>query len=119
MSENKAHSYSEKYRLKKSKEFQFERPYLRNEYRTLLCLKKKNNLTTKRSRLGIKVSSRFFNSVLRNQIKRFCREEFRKSIVKDFGLDMIIVVNRNLNEFNNEKKKLLKKDIESDISWIK
>ncbi len=72
----------------------FKKSLLRIYYKT-------NDLTN--SRLGISVSTRVANSVLRNRFKRILREEFRISNLRNKNLDILCVVQTFRKDTDIEK----------------
>ena len=73
---------------------------------------KKNNLTY--PRLGVVVSKKNGNAVVRNRIKRLFREFFRKNekIIKNKQVDIVIISKKQLGEKAFEIKYY---DIEKDL----
>lgn len=62
---------------------------------------KKNDLEF--SRVGISVSSKTANSVVRNRFKRIIREHFRNSSFKATGIDFLCVVQRFSKDADQKK----------------
>lgn len=88
-------TYPGSHRLKNPKDFN----YLRNNPKRIvtpyfMIYFKSNRLNQNHSRLGISVSKKSGNAVARNKFKRFFRESFRQSSIKDKGLDLLIVVSK-------------------------
>ena len=84
--------YSFKYMLKKSK-------YISKEYITVYYLKDKNK--TEENFLGICVSKKHGNSVVRNKLKRWVREAYKElepAIKK--GYKIIVLYKKNINTEN-------------------
>ncbi len=79
----------------------------------LLCYFKKNNLNT--SRLGIAVSKKYGNAVMRNQFKRHIRENFRKSEFKD-TYDFLVIPNLRKIKSNNISYAKVVQDIPFSLS---
>lgn len=50
----------------------------------------------KKTRIGLSVSKKLGNAVLRNRVKRILRESFRMSSYKYLGIDILIVVSPKL-----------------------
>ena len=71
---------------------------------SLIVYFKKNSLG--HSRLGISVSKKIGNSPTRNRFKRILRELYRKSAIRNFEFDILLVVSftRSLVDESQEKK---------------
>lgn len=95
-------TYSKKYRLTTSNDFQ----NLKSGSRFLVsglvvCYFKKRSDQKSNSRLGIAASKKFGNAVARNKFKRKSREAFRRSEFKESGFD--ILVSPNLKHIKSSK----------------
>lgn len=81
--------YSFKYMLKKSK-------YISKEYITVYYLREKSN--TGENFLGICVSKKHGNSVVRNRLKRWVREAYKELEYKiNKGYKIIVLYKKNIN----------------------
>ncbi len=83
--------FSPKFRLKTKTDFEVF--FLNSKSRTLgsvkiFYAKSKHDVP----RLGISISSKYFNSVQRNSLKRLIREFFRKSKDQFFMMDVVVTV---------------------------
>ena len=92
-----------RYRLRKNLEF--EKVYIsKNNYwnRNLVLYKRKNNLEY--SRIGISVSKKIGNAVIRNKVKRRIREISRLHLhrIKD-GYDLIFIPKKNVVDISYEE----------------
>lgn len=69
------------------------------------------------NRLGISVSKKVGNSVVRHRLARLIREVFRLHGDKfNSGLDIVVVVRESANPRNNTEKEILKlKDVERSL----
>ena len=86
-------SFPKSSRLLKSDDFLYlkEKPNkLSSKFFIAYYKNQKNNLKT--SRIGISVSKKVGNAVVRNKIKRQIRENFRQSDIRFKGLDILTVV---------------------------
>lgn len=98
---------------KLTKKSEFDLLYATGSKRTvgpLLIHKNKNDLEY--SRLGLSISKRVGNAVMRNRIKRLCREAFRQS--KDDlpnGLDVLITIRPHSTLKLSEYKELILKGV--------
>lgn len=54
----------------------------------------------KHSRLGVSVSKKSGNAVIRNGLKRSVREWFRSSSLKEKNLDLLVVFNKKTSPHN-------------------
>ena len=84
--------FSSKFRLKTKNDFEVF--FLNSKSRTLGSVKifyAKSKLADV-SRIGISISSKYFNSVQRNSLKRLIREFFRKSKDKFIMMDVVVTV---------------------------
>ena len=83
--------------LKKNRQFQFVYKYGRSKANKYLVMYVKENGTGK-NRIGISVSKKVGNSVVRHRITRLIRESYRlHENVFNSGLDMVIVARVNAN----------------------
>lgn len=90
-------SFSKESRLLKPIDFSYLRrgaryantPFLRFYY-------KKSRLDLDEARLGISVSKKVGNAVVRNKVKRFLRESFRESSLRGIPYDILIVASPRL-----------------------
>ena len=99
--------YSKQFRLLSASDFANLKTDSRIFKKSLLRIYyKENNLDF--SRIGISVSTKVGNSVLRHRLKRLLVEEFRKSNFKYSGLDFLCVV-------QTFKKDSLLSDVEKSI----
>lgn len=103
-------NYSKNFRLLSASDFSnlkvdskiFKKPNLRVYF-------VKNSLSN--SRMGISVSKKVGNAILRNRYKRICRELFRISPMKNLCFDFLFVVqsysktNKNKEDLENDLKR--------------
>ncbi len=65
-----------------------------------------------KTRLGISVSKKVGNAVIRNKTKRLLRETFRKSEYTNLGIDILVIVSpflyQKIKDENESKSKLIK-----------
>ncbi len=101
-------SFSKKLRLLSASDFSRlkEKSESFKSYTVSIYYRSNSDIHLANSRLGISVSTKVGNAVLRNRFKRLIREKFRNSNIKLKNLDMLIVVyrpfklkNLSLNEF--------------------
>lgn len=87
--------FSPKFRLKTKKDFEVF--FLSSKSKTLGSVKifYAKCKVVETSRIGISVSSRYFNSVKRNSLKRLVREFFRNSKNQFFMMDVVVTVRYN------------------------
>ena len=109
MADNK---YSKNFRLLSASDFShlkvdskiFKKPNLRVYFA-------KNSLNN--SRIGISVSKRVGNAILRNRYKRICRELFRLSPMKQLNYDFLFVIQ---SYSKNEKTSIqLENDLKKSV----
>jgi ribonuclease P protein component len=113
--------FLKKYRILLAKDFE----NLRNEplifkRHTFKIFYKKTEHTN--GRVGISVSSKIANSVMRNRFKRIIRETFRNSILKHQSYDYLVVVNFHFTLKDRpliEKSEVLKRDLQIFINQFK
>ena len=112
-----AETFPKSNRLLKWKNFHFNGEVCRKK---VLKASYKNNLLGS-SRLGIVVSKRISKSaVVRNKIKRILRESFRKSVLRDNKLDLVLIVTGPYDASSNSFYEQLKNtflNIEKEILW--
>ena len=77
----------------------------------------KKSLSPNGSRLGISLSSKYFNSVERNSLKRVIREFFRKNIVLFVQIDLVVAVRYSKIDTKCSWKTFLSK-VRSDLKKI-
>jgi len=102
--------YSFKYMLKKSK-------YISKEYITIYYLKEKNN--NEENFLGICVSKKHGNSVVRNRLKRWAREAYKElesGLSK--GYKIIVLYKKNI-EANDINFHVVKEELHSCLKEAK
>jgi len=86
-------TFSKNYRLLSKEDFdnaKLKSSLYKSKY--FLLFHNVNNLNN--SRLGLKISKKAGNAVVRNFYKRHIRESFRKSIIKDKNKDIVVVFNQ-------------------------
>ena len=94
-----------RYRLRNNREF--KKVYNNgNNYwnRNLILYKKKNDL--EETRLGITITKKFGNAVVRNRVRRRLNEIYRLNLyrIKD-GYDLVIIPKKNVIDLPYEKLK--------------
>ena len=91
-------SFEKKYRLLTKKDFASlksgSRP-TKSKSKFLLSYSKVNPVLT-HSRLGLAISKKSGNAVIRNIVKRTVREQFRISKVKNYSIDVLFIATPNL-----------------------
>lgn len=97
---------SKDYKLLNSHDF----GYLRDGSKQFKCpwfkvYFKKSKLNLDQSRMGISVSKKVGNAVLRNRVKRLLREFFRLNIqLKTKGFDFLVVISPSLFKSREQEK---------------
>ncbi len=77
----------------------------------------KNNLPD--NRLGISVSKKVGNSVVRHRLARLVRETMRlRGEMFNSGLDIVVVIRSSANPRSNTKQRLKQKDIERSVLFL-
>ena len=73
------------------------------------------------TRIGLAVSKKTGNAVVRNKIKRILREEFRTSQFRDLGVDVLLVVRRPFQKREGKKplKNISSKDFQAFLFSLK
>lgn len=94
-----------KYRLRNNREFKTVYNKGKNFWnRNLILYKKKNDL--KETRLGITITKKFGNAVIRNRVRRRINEIYRLNLyrIKD-GYDLVIIPKKNVIDISHEELK--------------
>jgi ribonuclease P protein component len=111
-------SYGKNHRLLSANDFSFLQSgsrQVRNKW--LKAYYKESQLQNSKTysgetRLGISVSKKVGNAVVRNRTKRLLREAFRVSGNKDLGIDILVIVSpylyKNIKDSDEAKSKLTK-----------
>lgn len=92
-----------KYRLRNNREFKIVYNKGRNFWnRNLILYKSKNDL--KETRLGITITKKFGNAVIRNRVRRRINEIYRLNLyrIKD-GYDLVIIPKKNVIDISYEE----------------
>lgn len=69
------------------------------------------------ARVGLSVSRKVGNAVQRNYVKRFIREKFRQSPLKELNKDILVIASPRLKELFKTEKESVKSALEE--SWKK
>jgi ribonuclease P protein component len=112
-------SYPKNNRLISKDDFQYLRSGSRrlSSFFTTIYYKSSKNQGAQ-SRLGISVSKKNGNAVLRNRLKRITREFFRQSKLKNDGKDVLVVIHRDKNMSYEKFEKSYLREIESNFQKI-
>lgn len=93
----KSNNYSKNFRLKYKNEFKVFFDSAKSKTLGSVKLYYVKSLIKKQPRLAISVSSKYFNAVQRNSLKRFIREFFRTSKDLFFMMDVVVSVRYSSN----------------------
>lgn len=96
-------SFSKKFRLLNKDDFSYLKKGSRRFFiGNLIFFYKKSKNDKDLTRIGLSVSKKVGNAVVRNRLKRVLRETFRKSQYKHLSVDLLVVVNPKVWNRSNQ-----------------
>lgn len=122
MAEENLYNYSKDFRLRSKADFYYlKKGSKKFSTKNILIYFKKSKLNLDHSRIGISVTKKVGNAVVRNKFKRNIRDAYRKSDLKLLNKDFLVIVSNNILKNNtlNNAVFLVKKDLLSASEFLK